>query len=250
MQARIDATLRDVEWAEGSRVLLAVGTGSRARGSRRATEIGLARALPLRIAYLGALPPRDTIEHPIVGGLDLGGWDLRRASALLLRSDAPALEWLASPSICRRADGVAAGLAGVARFAAHRPALEWHQDRSAGARHSALGPLADGEPTRLEAPFYAPPPALTLVCCAEASRRRRYICPRSRPTSRYGRNRWKRSRRCGRPKRSGQGPTRRRVARRWKPSYPRCWRPVRGIQDFGTRRPPPSPRPAPCSYKW
>lgn len=161
VRARINAALRDVERAEGVRVLLAVESGSRAWGFPSRDSDWDVRFLYVRplAAYLGVIPPRDTIERPIVDGLDLGGWDLRKALGLLVRSNAAVLEWLASPITYRRDDRVTAKLAGVARLAVHRPALEYHYDRLA----RGAWPPAGGEPARLKTLFYALRPALALV---------------------------------------------------------------------------------------
>lgn len=78
---------------------------------------------------------------------------------MLVRSNAAALEWLSSPIVYRRHEGIAAELAGLARIAAHRPALEYHYDRLA----RGAWPSADGAPARLKALFYALRPALALT---------------------------------------------------------------------------------------
>ena len=43
--------------------------------------------------------PRDVIERPIVGDLDVSGWDVYKALRLLRKSNPPLLEWLFSPII-------------------------------------------------------------------------------------------------------------------------------------------------------
>lgn len=161
MRARIAAALGDVERAEGIRVLLAVESGGRAWGlpSRDSDwDVRFLYVRPLAV-YLGVVPPHDTIERPIVDGLDLGGWDVRKPLGLLVRSNAAVLEWLASPITYRRDGWAVAGLTGVARLAAHGPALEHHHDRLA----RGAWPPADGEAARLKALFHALRPALALA---------------------------------------------------------------------------------------
>ena len=161
VRGHIAAALDDVERTEGVRVLLAVESGSRAWGFPSRDSDWDVRFLYVRplAASLGVIPPRDTIERPIVDGLDLGGWDVRKALGLLVRSNAAVPEWLASPITYRHDERTVAGLVGVARLAAHRPALEYHYDRLA----RGAWPPADGEAARLKALFYALRPALALA---------------------------------------------------------------------------------------
>lgn len=49
--------------------------------------------------YMSIRDGRDVIEQPIEQGVDLAGWDIRKALALFRKSNPPLLEWLDSP-IC------------------------------------------------------------------------------------------------------------------------------------------------------
>ncbi len=140
---RAEAALADVERREGVRVLLGIESGSRAWGFAFQDSDYDVRLIYLRPldGYLSMTPGRDVIEPPVDGLLDLGGWDVRKALGLMVRSNAVALEWLASPVVCRREPGVVADLTILARGAAHLPALEYHCDRLARA---AWPPEADG----------------------------------------------------------------------------------------------------------
>lgn len=163
--ARIAAALDRVAQDEEVRILLAVESGSRAWGfpSRDSDwDVRFLYVRPLR-SYLSVEPGRDVIERPLVDGLDLNGWGLRKGLGLLVRSSAVVLEWLASPVRYREDDEAAAGLAEVARAAAHLPALQYHYDRLArrsweGADSSGM---AAGE-MRLKSVLYALRPALAL----------------------------------------------------------------------------------------
>ena len=55
--------------------------------------------------YLTVAPGRDVIELPISGELDVNGWDLRKALALLRESNPTLLEWLGSPIVYREDAG-------------------------------------------------------------------------------------------------------------------------------------------------
>ena len=133
MRRRIGAALDAVERDEGVRVLLAVESGRRAWGfpSRDSDwDVRCLYARPLA-AYLSVEPPREGIERPIEAGLDLVGWDLRKALRLLTKSNAAVLEWLASPLVYRREEAVVTALTELAREAAHLPALAYHYGRLA-----------------------------------------------------------------------------------------------------------------------
>lgn len=151
------AALEEVERTEGVRVLLAVESGSRAWGFASADSDYDVRFIFVRPRrdYLRVVLPREVIERPIVGALDLGGWDLRKALGLLVRSNATVLEWLGSPVVYRRDAEVLAGLRRVAAAAAHGPALAYHYDRLARGAWSA----GTGE-VRLKSYFYALRPVL------------------------------------------------------------------------------------------
>ena len=103
------------------------------------------------------VPARDVVERPLDALLDLGGWDARKALGLLARGNAVALEWLGSPVVYREDPAAVELLRGVARVAAHPPALAYHYDRLA--RHAWQ---AGEEEVRLKWYFYALRPALAL----------------------------------------------------------------------------------------
>lgn len=158
-RALAEAALADVERREGVRVLIGIESGSRAWGFASADSDYDVRFIYLRplADYLSVSTPRDVIERPIDDLLDLGGWDLRKALCLAVRSNAVLLEWLTSPVVYRR-DPAIAELASLALTAAHLPALEYHYDRLARRAWSAVG-----DPIRLKAYFYALRPALALL---------------------------------------------------------------------------------------
>jgi hypothetical protein len=101
----IDAALGDLERSEHVRVLYACESGSRAWGFPSADSDFDVRFIFVRPreAYLRLNPPRDTIEPPIDGVLDLSGWDLYKACRLLRKMNPPLLEWLGSPIVYREA---------------------------------------------------------------------------------------------------------------------------------------------------
>ena len=101
MHERIQNTLRRIESEYGVRILFACESGSRAWGFASSDSDYDVRFLYVRPrdAYLSISPPRDVIELPIVDELDVNGWDLQKALKLLIKSNPPLLEWIASPIV-------------------------------------------------------------------------------------------------------------------------------------------------------
>ncbi len=158
-RARAEAALAAVEREDGVRILHAIESGSRAWGfpSRDSDyDVRFIFVRPLA-DYLRVSPPRDVIERPIDDLLDLGGWDLRKALGLAVRSNAVVGEWLSSPVVYRSDPRAVARLQALAREAAHGPALAYHYDRLARGAWAA----GDGE-IRLKSYFYALRPVLAL----------------------------------------------------------------------------------------
>lgn len=99
MQARIRSRLDEIARGASVRIFLAVESGSRAWGFASSDSDFDVRFLYVRRAedYATLFPPRDVIELPIDGELDLSGWDLRKALALGLKWNPALIEWLTSP---------------------------------------------------------------------------------------------------------------------------------------------------------
>jgi predicted nucleotidyltransferase len=99
VRERIQAELRRIEKEEDVRVLLAVESGSRAWGFASTDSDWDVRFVYLRRPewYLTVRPGRDVLEYPITTGLDVSGWDFRKALGLFAKSNPPLLEWLRSP---------------------------------------------------------------------------------------------------------------------------------------------------------
>lgn len=79
-----------------------------------------------REAYLSVYPGRDVIEYPITGIFDVGGWDLKKALHLALKSNAVVMEWLSSPILYRGNPQFAAAMRDFCARAADRKALLHH----------------------------------------------------------------------------------------------------------------------------
>jgi predicted nucleotidyltransferase len=99
MSERICSELSVIEREHGVRIVLAVESGSRAWGFPSQDSDYDVRFIYLRPVedYLTVVPRRDVIERPIDAVLDVNGWDIRKAVALMLKSNAVLREWLSSP---------------------------------------------------------------------------------------------------------------------------------------------------------
>lgn len=105
VRADIEQRLATFERQDGVRYLLAVESGSRAWGFPSPDSDYDVRFVYVRPRdwYLDLSVGRDVLETPIEGDMDLNGWDIRKMLTLMLKSNAVASEWLASP-IRYRAD--------------------------------------------------------------------------------------------------------------------------------------------------
>ncbi|WP_433671920.1 nucleotidyltransferase domain-containing protein [Nocardia sp. CA-136227] len=97
--ATIDGELDRIVREHRVDVLLAIESGSRAWGFPSPDSDYDCRFVYLRPAddYLTPWPGSDVIETPLVGLLDVNGWDLVKALRLLVNGNAVLIEWLMSP---------------------------------------------------------------------------------------------------------------------------------------------------------
>ncbi|MCA8901498.1 MAG: nucleotidyltransferase domain-containing protein [Hyphomonas sp.] len=98
-RSEIERGIRDIEAANQVKILFAIESGSRAWGFPSPDSDYDVRFVYAHTAdsYLSVFDRRDVIELPIEGDLDINGWDIRKALALLLKPNPVLLEWLSSP---------------------------------------------------------------------------------------------------------------------------------------------------------
>lgn len=162
MWQRIDHELNEIERQHDVQILLAIESGSRAwrfPSLDSDYDVRFIYARPLD-AYLSIELPRDVIEVPLDGVLDINGWDLRKALQLLVRSNAILLEWLASPVRYRDSGAPVASIHTLARETCFLPAVTYHY--SSLARHGFDDILSSQGPVRMKAYCYAMRPVLAL----------------------------------------------------------------------------------------
>src|SRR4030065_2466253 len=101
MEETIRAHLGQIEADENVKVVYACESGSRAWGFPSADSDYDVRFLYVRPVewYLSIDEKRDVIERLVSEGLDINGWDLKKALGLFRKSNPPLLEWLGSPIV-------------------------------------------------------------------------------------------------------------------------------------------------------
>lgn len=103
--AAIPDRLEEIEHTHRVRVIYACASGSRAWGFASRDSDYDVRFLYVRPLewYLrfDVEKQRDVIEGPQSADLDFVGWDMRKACALLIRSNGALMEWLHSPIVYR-----------------------------------------------------------------------------------------------------------------------------------------------------
>ncbi|MEU7632831.1 nucleotidyltransferase domain-containing protein [Nocardia sp. NPDC049220] len=100
---KIDAELGRIEHGHGVSIGLAIESGSRAWGFPSPDSDYDCRFIYIAglHTYLSPWRTRDVIETPLVGLLDVNGWDLAKTMRLLVKGNAVLIEWLMSPIVYR-----------------------------------------------------------------------------------------------------------------------------------------------------
>jgi uncharacterized protein len=99
--ADIDRRLEAIVTDHNVSILWAIESGSRAWGFPSPDSDYDGRFIYVRPTadYVSPWQPRDVIEMPIEGDMDVNGWDLGKAIKLMLKGNAVVVEWLQSPII-------------------------------------------------------------------------------------------------------------------------------------------------------
>ncbi len=97
----IDRRLGKITVEHNVKIAWAIESGSRAWGFPSPDSDYDARFIYVRPVdqYLSPWAPRDVIEMPVEGDMDVNGWDLGKAIKLMLKGNAVVLEWLQSPIV-------------------------------------------------------------------------------------------------------------------------------------------------------
>jgi hypothetical protein len=164
---RIAQELDRIEATEGVAILFAVESGSRAWGFHSPdSDFDVRFVYAHRLDwYLSVRPGRDVIEAPIHDGLDVSGWDVRKALALACKFNPVLPEWLRSPVVYRWTAALADPLQ---RFVGLRPGPVAARRHYLGlARRQYLGDIHGRDTVRLKKYFYSIRPAVALRWLAQ-----------------------------------------------------------------------------------
>lgn len=110
--------------------------------------------------YLSVTPQRDVIEVPISDELDICGWELRKALALLGKSNPTLFEWLDSPVIYQEQGDVTTQLRSLMTNYFSEQKTRWHY--LSMAKKNFRGYL-QGETVRMKKYLYVLRPLLAML---------------------------------------------------------------------------------------
>lgn len=160
--AQIDARLAAVRLGEGVAIPLAIESGSRAWGFPSPDSDYDCRFIFVRATadYLSLFAPRDVIETPLEGELDVNGWDIAKALKLLLKGNAVVIEWLTSPIVYCGEPWFRDEFLALARRVVHRDLVARHYLHLG--EHQRRTYFTDSDDVPLKKLFYALRPAAAL----------------------------------------------------------------------------------------
>ena len=154
MDPIIFSKLIELEKTNNVRVLYACESGSRAWGFPSPDSDYDVRFIYLHDIdwYLSLRDRKNTIDLPVSGDLDLGGWELKKALQLLRKSNPPLLEWLFSPIVYTSNAAFLTDLKELAKMF-FSPVAVMHHYLSMSKKYHEL--CLEGENIRLKRYFYA-----------------------------------------------------------------------------------------------
>ncbi|SMC87709.1 nucleotidyltransferase domain-containing protein [Pedobacter africanus] len=162
MREIIKLKLDELEQTENIKILYACESGSRAWGFASPDSDFDVRFIYSRNIdqYLSIRDVSDVVGLPVNEVLDIGGWDIKKALKLFLKSNGPLYEWLQSPIVYSENSGLAAEL---------RSLMPRYFSLRAGANHylsmayHTLTEDLQAEQVKLKRYFYALRPALACM---------------------------------------------------------------------------------------
>lgn len=159
MKETILQKLTELEQSENIKILYACESGSRAWGFASPDSDFDVRFIYVRNVnhYLSIAEMPDVVGLPVNEVLDIGGWDLKKALKLFLKSNGPLFEWLQSPIIYREDNAFADEM---------RSLMPAYFSLRSGGNHylsmanNTLRDDLEGDQVKLKRYFYALRPAL------------------------------------------------------------------------------------------
>lgn len=160
--AEIDCRIKAITEHNRVAIPLAIESGSRAWGFPSPDSDYDVRFVYIRAldSYVSPWMPRDVIETPLEGDMDVNGWDLGKAIKLMLKGNAVILEWLQSPIIYQANEEFKIAMLDLAQVAADRSGLARHYYHLGMRQWRTYFQL--GEMVAIKKLFYVVRPALAL----------------------------------------------------------------------------------------
>lgn len=160
--SEIDTLLDTIKHEHKVCIPLAIESGSRAWGFPSPDSDYDCRFVYVRNqdAYLSLWSERDVIETPLIGDLDVNGWDLGKALKLMMKGNAVIIEWLRSPVIYQGEARFRDEFLDLARRLANRTLIGRHYLHLGERQRQTY--FGDGKQVALKKLFYALRPAATL----------------------------------------------------------------------------------------
>lgn len=162
MKEIIQQKLLELEQRHQIKILYACESGSRAWGFASPDsdfDVRFIYARPVN-DYLQIAATADTLGLPVNEVLDIGGWDLKKALQLFLKSNSPLYEWLQSPIVYRQDDAFAGEIkALMPRYFLPKASANHYSSMA----HNTLTQDLQAEQVKLKRYFYALRPALACL---------------------------------------------------------------------------------------
>lgn len=164
VKEEIVSRLDEIKQDEQVEILYACESGSRAWGFASADSDYDVRFLYLRprswYLSINLERKRDVIELPIRRGLDISGWDLRKALQLFQRSNPPLLEWLGSPIIYLKTFTITDKMRELAKICYSPIACQYHYFKMARGNYRDY---LQGDQVWVKKYFYVLRPILAVI---------------------------------------------------------------------------------------
>jgi predicted nucleotidyltransferase len=161
MNELIIEKLNEIEKERGVHILYACESGSRAWGFPSPDSDYDVRFIYAHDVnwHLSLHDKKDTIDIPINDDLDIGGWEIKKALNLLMKSNPPLLEWIQSPIVYKSNTNF---LAGIRELAAsfYSPIATMHHYLSMSKKYISA---CAGDQIKLKKYFYA---LRTTIACS------------------------------------------------------------------------------------
>ena len=166
MLEEIRENLRRIEIEHEIHILYACESGSRAWGFASTDSDYDVRFIYARKlnSYLSIRERRDVIEVPVNELLDMGGWDIRKALQLFIKSNPPLYEWLQSPVVYKSDSSFVSELSSlVPEYFSLRAGCHHYMSMAKNTFENDL----QSEQVKLKKYFYALRPALAALWIVE-----------------------------------------------------------------------------------